>query len=544
MNSQQWKNVLDHLDEDIVDSAAEHLSSADADEDSTEYHPDSKPREYRNISRKTRRGGLFIGMGTVAAAAAITGVILVNNSGSRQQPMLSTGAALKSASVEAADSLVIEDSGELTSSFMISSDISAMPTGFSAAELSLFEDFFYGTWTGTDTTIDLCYSANSAFGDDYICTGIEQTDGGCYMGALSSADQYDLWYVRPADNSGMMYIFRNVSLSDGVIQYNADGTISCERTEKFQLSSTSPNEYNTLGFFGKIKLADDIGYTSPWDKVVLREQTEDSVVMSMSFTQSEDDSRTVYFDMYWFLTDAGSWDLQNVQKSRDVFALTADDLRVTLRQSDLDIFEQYFAGTWTSDMEELALNYSQDIFGVSNVCGGFYADEDGWYMYQLMESAAEPYIQVYYIPYDDPFTMYLYEPDIFGYAMQDNYLAVYTHTDSGLDEPVTWHMSWLGLQRWILDNAGSSDENSLADAIYSALTVIWNDSISADNYDGSGDSFEGYVMEELSSVKYRLMFQVFDQDNNSQWVSVVLRFADGAWELLPADGIAAETVGL
>lgn len=574
MNSQQWKNVLDHLDEDIVDSAAEHLSSDDADEDSTEYHPDSKPREYRNISRRTRHGGLFIGMGTVAAAAAITGVIIVNNSGSIQQPMLSTGAALKSASVEAADSLVIEDSGELTSSFMISSDISAIPTGFSAAELSLFEDFFYGTWTDTDTTIDLCYSANSAFSDDYICTGIEQTDGGCYMGALSSVDQYDLWYVRPADNSGMMYIFRNVSLSDGVIQYNADGTISCERMEKFQLSSASPNEYNVLGYFGKVKLADDIGmtpdalynkveldtyagssagaahwtrrsggYTSPWDKVVLREQTEDSVVMSMSFTQSEDDSRTVYFDMYWFLTDAGYWDLQNVQKSRDVFALTADDLRVTLRQSDLDIFEQYFAWIWTSDMEELALNYSQDIFSVSNVCGGFYADEDGWYMYQLMGSAAEPYIQVYYIPYDDPFTMYLYEPDNFGYAMQDNYLAVYTHTDSGLDEPVTWHMSWLGLQRWILDKAGSSDENSLADAIYSALTVIWNDSMSADNYDGSGDSFEGYVMEELSSVKYRLMFQVFDQDNNSQWVSVVIRFADGAWELLPADGIAAETVG-
>ena len=67
--------------------------------------------------------------------------------------------------------------------------------------------------------------------------------------------------------------------------------------------------------------------------------------------------------------------------------------------------------------------------------------------------------------------------------------------------------------------------------------------MSADNYDGSGDSFEGYVMEELSSVKYRLMFQVFDQDNNSQWVSVVISFADGAWELLPADGIAAETVG-
>lgn len=574
MNSQQWKNVLDHLDEDIVDSAAEHLSSADADEDSTEYHPDSKPREYRNISRKTRRGGLFIGMGTVAAAAAITGVILVNNSGVRQQPMMGAGAALKSASVEAADSLVIEDSAELVSSFTIPSDISVMPTGFSAAELTLFEDFFYGTWTGTDTTIDLSYSANSAFGEDYPCTGIQQTESGCYMGALSSVDQYDLWYVRPADNSGMMYIYRNVSLSDGVIQYNADGTISCERTEKFQLSSTSPNEYNTLGYFGKIKLADDIGmtsealynrveldtyagsgagaghwtrrsggYTSPWDKVVLREQTEDSVVMSMAFTQSEDSSRTVYFDMYWSLTDAGSWNLQNVQKSRDVFALTADDLRVTLRLSDLDIFEQYFAGTWTSDTEELVLSYSQDIFDINNTCGGFYADEDGWCMYQLVDSAEVAYTRVYYIPYDDPFTMYMYEPDKFGYAMQDNYLAVYTHTDFGLEELDTAHMSWLGLQRWILDNADASDENALSEAVYSAFTDIGNDSLSAYNYNGSGDEFEGFIMEELSSGKYRLTFQLFDQENKSQWVSVVLRFVDNVWELLPVDGITSDTAG-
>lgn len=64
--------------------------------------------------------------------------------------------------------------------------------------------------------------------------------------------------------------------------------------------------------------------------------------MSMSFTQSEDDSRTVYFDMYWFLTDAGYWDLQNVQKSRDVFALTADDLRVTLQAERPGYFRAVF----------------------------------------------------------------------------------------------------------------------------------------------------------------------------------------------------------
>ena len=52
MNSQQWKNVLDQLDEDIVNSAAERLSSAESDEDPSQYPVDSSPREYKNISRK------------------------------------------------------------------------------------------------------------------------------------------------------------------------------------------------------------------------------------------------------------------------------------------------------------------------------------------------------------------------------------------------------------------------------------------------------------------------------------------------------------
>lgn len=578
MNSQQWKNVLDQLDEDIVNSAAERLSSAESDEDPSQYPVDSSPREYKNISRKKKRGGLFIGIGSVAAAAAVTGIVLVRNVPVQQEASeLKDGASLKAASAmtTAPSPLVIEDAAEHVSSFTAEQghDINEFPAGFSGASLTLFEEYFYGAWTGEETTIDLCYSANSAFGGDYTCTGIKQTDAGCYMGAQSGT-QYDLWYVRPDDNSGMMYIFRNVSLSDGVIQYNDDGTISCGSTESFQLSSTSPDEYNTTGYFGMLKLADDLGmtpealysqaeldtyagsdageahwirsesgYSSPWDKVVLKSKSEDNIVMSMAFTQSDDSLRTMYFDMYWYLTDSGEWALQDVRKSRDVFALTADDLRVTLTLSDLDIFEMYFAGTWASDTEEFVLSYSQDIFNSTGYCGGFYTDQDGWYMYQLMDPTETPYTQVYYVPYSDPFTMYLYEPDIYGYAAQDNYLAVYTHTDSGLDEPVTWHMSWLGLQRWILDNAGSSDENSLADAIYSALTAIGNDSMSAYNYDGSGDSFEGYVMEELSSEKYRLMFQVFDQDNNSQWLSVVLKKVDDQWELLPADGITVDTAG-
>lgn len=578
MNTQQWKNVLDHLDEDIVDSAAEHLSS-DADGDSSEYHPDSKPREYRNIGRKRRHGGLFLGIGA-AAAAAVAGVVVISNRA--QQPVpVSAGAALRSASVEASDSLVIEDPAELVSAFKVSGNTVTVPSEFSAAELPLFQQYFYGTWSGQETMINLCYSANSAFGEDYVCTGIEQSADGCYMGALNSVSEYDLWFV-PAESTDTMYIYRNVSLNDGAVIYDENGAVSCEETEKFEKYSASPNEYNVLGYFGRVKLADTVGmtpnalynnveldtfdgsdageahwireaggYSSPWDKVVLKDQTDSSFVMSMAFTQSDDIARTMYFDLYWSLDDNGTWSMHNVRKSRDVFAMTADDLRVTLTLSDFDIFEMYFAGTWTSDTEEFLLNYTQDIFGCTGTCGGFYADVDGWYMYRLLPSTALEstvdglwqHTQVYFVPYDDPNKMYVYEPDIFGYAGQENYLAVYTHTDSSLEELDASHMSWLGLQRWILDTRSTYDENSLSNAVYSAFKDIGNDSVSILNYNGSGDPFEGFVIEELSVGKYRLSFQLFDHNNKSEWVSVVLKFTDNIWEMLPVDGITADTAG-
>ena len=116
MNSQQWKDVLDKLDEDIVNSAAERFSSADADENPSQFPADSRPREYKNISRKSKRGGLFIGIGSVVVAAAITGVVLVRNLPARQEPTpLSEGACLKSASVTTTSAaLEIEDAAALS----------------------------------------------------------------------------------------------------------------------------------------------------------------------------------------------------------------------------------------------------------------------------------------------------------------------------------------------------------------------------------------------------------------------------------------------
>lgn len=571
MNSQQWKKVLDDLDENIVDSAAERFSKSGSSGEEADDYSNGKPKEYRFPAGR-KRGGILVGIGSAAVAAAMTGVILLNRSTTQPPAVLSQGATLKSGSQDDSFILYIEDAAGLEESFSIMDDLTEIPQSFSGEQLSLFDQYFYGTWSSGEDTITLSDSAASAFSSDYPCTGIIQTASGCYMGA-ANGQQYDLWFVLNSVPD-VLHVYRNCADENGAFLVNDDGTISCESTGSYQLSGSSPDEYNTLGYFGKMKLAYDLGltpealyskstldtyagsdageahwirsgsdYESPWDKVVLKSRSEDSIVMSMAFTQSSDSLKIMYFDMYWYLTDSGEWAMQDVKKSGDVFALTADDLRVTLTLSDLDIFEMYFAGTWASDSEEFVLSYSQDIFSGTGYCGGFYTDQDGWYMYHLMDPAETRYTQVYYVPYSDPFTMYLYEPDIYGYAVRDNYLAVYTRTDFGLDELDTSHMSWLGLQRWILDTTGDPGDDTLSAAVYSAFSDIGNDDSNAGNYNGSGDAFEGYAVEELSAGKYRLTFQLFDQENNSQWVSVVLKKVDNQWELLPADGITADTIG-
>lgn len=572
MNSQQWKKVLDDLDEDIVDSAAERFSKSGSSGDEADDYSDEKPREYRFPAGR-KRGGILVGIGSAAVAAALTGVILLNRGTTHPPATLSQGATLKSgSSPEDSFSLYIEDAAGLEEPFSVLDDLTEIPQSFSGEQLSLFDQYFYGTWSSGEDTITLSDSAASAFSSDYPCTGIMQTASGCYMGAVNG-QQYDLWFVLNSVPD-VLHVYRNCADENGAFLINDDGTIACGSTDSFQLSSASPDEYNTLGYFGKLKLAYDLGltpealyskatldtyagsdageahwirsgsdYASPWDKVVLKSRSEDSIVMSMAFTQSGDSLKTMYFDMYWYLTDSGEWAMQDVKKSGDVFALTADDLRVTLTLSDLDIFEMYFAGTWASDSDEFVLSYSQDIFIGTGYCGGFYTDQDGWYMYHLMNPAETRYTQVYYVPYSDPFTMYLYEPDIYGYAVRENYLAVYTRTDFALDELDTSHMSWLGLQRWIADTEYSDGSSSLAGVVYSCFDQTSNAMWSYYNYNGSGDAFGGFTIELADNWNYRFRFQVFDSDNNSQWVTMIMRKSGGEWELLPVDGITEDTVG-
>ena len=104
------------------------------------------------------------------------------------------------------------------------------------------------------------------------------------------------------------------------------------------------------------------------------------------------------------------------------------------------------------------------------------------------------------------------------------------------------HMSWLGLQRFMLDQNYISDDSTFSDAIYAAIADCRNELWSDENYSGSAEEFGGYKIEEYGNG-YRFSFQQFDTENNSRWVTVVLRRADNGWEMQPADGITEDISG-
>ena len=88
MKAESWKKIIDDLDDDIVDSAAERLSKPEHStvDDMEAFTHDGKPTEYKYPSERKKHRGLYIGIGSAAAAAAVAGFVLLNNSGLVRSP--------------------------------------------------------------------------------------------------------------------------------------------------------------------------------------------------------------------------------------------------------------------------------------------------------------------------------------------------------------------------------------------------------------------------------------------------------------------------
>ena len=65
MKAESWKKIIDDLDDDIVDSAAERLSKPEHStvDDMEAFTHDGKPTEYKYPSERKKHRGLYIGLG-------------------------------------------------------------------------------------------------------------------------------------------------------------------------------------------------------------------------------------------------------------------------------------------------------------------------------------------------------------------------------------------------------------------------------------------------------------------------------------------------
>ena len=74
MKADSWKKIIDGIDEDIVDSAAEKLSRTEHSAGIPgEFSDNGKTTEYRYPAKK-KRGGLYIGVGSAACRCGSGGL--------------------------------------------------------------------------------------------------------------------------------------------------------------------------------------------------------------------------------------------------------------------------------------------------------------------------------------------------------------------------------------------------------------------------------------------------------------------------------------
>lgn len=267
MKAEFWKKIIDDLDDDIVDSAAERLSKSEHStvDDMEAFTHDGKPTEYKYPSERKKHRGLYIGIGSAAAAAAVAGFVLLNNSGLVMSPNPVLTAESSSAETYATTPFVayVEKSAPDTQSELVSIQTDGI-------DFVLFDEYFYDVWEMTDdesgkvVDIQLGYGDSSIFGrgNGYTCLGTIKTSDGCYMVAVGGG-QYDLWFV-PENDRNSLIVYCDAQIEDGQVVYE-DSMIKCAATVIFSGYGTEKlEEDGSLGYFGQEKLAQKMGLTTEY----------------------------------------------------------------------------------------------------------------------------------------------------------------------------------------------------------------------------------------------------------------------------------------
>lgn len=556
MKAESWKKIIDDLDDDIVDSAAERLSKPEhfTVDDVEAFTHDGKPTEYKYPSERKKHRGLYIGIGSAAAAAAVAGFVLLNNSGLVMSPNPVLTAESSSAETYATTPFVayVEKSAPDTQSELVSIQTDGI-------DFILFDEYFYGVWEMTfedsDTVIqiELGYGDSSIFGrgNGYTCLGTIKTSDGCYMVAVGGG-QYDLWFV-PENDRNSLFVNCDVQIVDDQVVYE-DSMIKCAGTELFSGYGTGkPQEDGSLGYFGQEKLAQKMGLTTEYlfeepamsestsvypedgstaknwvrtyelrgTNIRLVSQSSDKVVVT-ELMEDSNSGAGEWFDITWTYS-GGEWLTTGYAVSE---IMPFSDTYEYLDKNKFQTFEDMFAGTWqeNSTGAELTMDYTEDPFEPGDHIFIYYI-----YHGMALFCAGAQGNTAYYIPDDEPDVMYQYSSTekSGNIVKRSEYTNVYTRRDGEfmpIDEAAGSRLGVIGFKKYL--NTYSELGDVMNDLILEKYDSIWSHAF----YMPGVSSFGGYTVIQTGDGSYIFTYQEYNRDTGAdRWVTYTITNTIKGW---------------
>lgn len=557
MKADSWKKIIDGIDEDIVDSAAERLSKPEHStvDDMEAFTHEGKPTEYKYPSERKKHRGLYIGIGSAAAAAAVAGFVLLNNSGLVMSPNPVLTAESSSAETYATTPFVayVEKSAPDTQSELVSIQTDGI-------DFDLFDEYFYDVWEMTDdesgevVDIQLGYGDTTIFGEHgytYDCLGTILTGEGCYMIAAGEG-QYDLWFV-PENDRNSLFVDCDVQIVDDQVVYE-DSMIKCAATVIFSGYGTEKlEEDGSLGYFGQEKLAQKMGLTTEYlfeepamsestsvypedgstaknwvrtyelrgTNIRLVSQSSDKVVVT-ELMEDSNSGAGEWFDITWTYS-GGEWLTTGYAVSE---IMPFSDTYEYLDKNKFQTFEDMFAGTWqeNSTGAELTMDYTEDPFEPGDHIFIYYI-----YHGMALFCAGAQGNTAYYIPDDEPDVMYQYSSTekSGNIVKRSEYTNVYTRRDGEfmpIDEAAGSRLGVIGFKKYL--NTYSELGDVMNDLILEKYDSIWSHAF----YMPGVSSFGGYTVIQTGDGSYIFTYQEYNRDTGAdRWVTYTITNTIKGW---------------
>lgn len=557
MKAESWKKIIDDLDDDIVDSAAERLSKPEHStvDDMEAFTHDGKPTEYKYPSERKKHRGLYIGIGSAAAAAAVAGFVLLNNSGLVMSPNPVLTAESSSAETYATTPFVayVEKSAPDTQSELVSIQTDGI-------DFILFDEYFYDVWEMTDdesgevVDIQLGYGDTTIFGEHgytYDCLGTILTGEGCYMIAAGEG-QYDLWFV-PENDRNSLIVYCDAQIEDGQVVYE-DSMIKCAATVIFSGYGTEKlEEDGSLGYFGQEKLAQKMGLTTEYlfeepamsestsvypedgstaknwvrtyelrgTNIRLVSQSSDKVVVT-ELMEDSNSGAGEWFDITWTYS-GGEWLTTGYAVSE---IMPFSDTYEYLDKNKFQTFEDMFAGTWleNSTGAELTMDYTEDPFEPGDHIFIYYI-----YHGMALFCVGAQGNTAYYIPDDEPDVMYQYAATekSGNVVKRSEYTNVYTRRDgefTPIDEAAGSRLGVIGFKKYL--NTYSEHGDVMNNLILEKYDSIWSHAF----YMPGVSSFGGYTVFQTGDGSYIFTYQEYNRDTGAdRWVTYTITNTIKGW---------------